>query len=61
MHITVTGTYLSVIVYVHEDNKLGIIRDDYKLGNSLNRVATHECGPATRNEINKVNYAKKIN
>ena len=55
MHITVTGTYLSVIVYVHEDNKLGIIRDDYKLGNSLNRVATNECGPATRSEITKGN------
>ena len=61
MRSTVTGTYSSQIFYVHKENKLGIVLDDYKLGNSLNGVATHGCGPDTRSEITKVNSEKTIN
>ena len=38
-----------------------MVRDDYKLGNSLNVVAIHECGPATRSDIPKVKSATTIN
>ena len=40
--------------YVRKDNKLGMVRDDHKLGNSLNGVATHECCPDTMSEITNV-------
>ena len=58
---TVTGTYRSGIGYVHKDNKLGIVQDDYKLGNSLNGLATHECCQDTRSEITKVTSETTIN
>ena len=38
-----------------------MVRDDYKLGNSLNGVATHECCPDTRSEINQVKSTTTIN
>ena len=60
MWSTVTGPYRSGIGYAREDNKLGMVQDDYKLGNSLNGMATHECGPANRSEITKVKSAKTI-
>ena len=37
-----------------------MVRDNYKLGDSLSRVATHECGPTTRSEITKVKSATPI-
>ena len=37
-----------------------MVRDDYKLFDSLNRVATHACCPDTRSEIPKAKSAKKI-
>ena len=40
------------MVYFGKGNKLGMVWDDYKLSDSLNRVPTHECGSATRSEIN---------
>ena len=61
MRSTITGPYRSGIGYVHKDNKLGMIRDDYKLCNSLNGVATHECCPDTMSEITKVKSATTIN
>ena len=61
MQINVTGPYRSGIGYVSKDNKLVMFRYNYKLGNSLNGVATHEYGPDTRSEISKVKSAKKIN
>ena len=61
MRSTVTGPYRSVIGYVCKDNKLGMVQDDHKLGDSLNRVATHECFPDTRSEITKVNSSTTIN
>ena len=61
MRSTVTGTYRSGIGYVHKDNKLGIVQDDYKLGYSLKGVTTHECDPATKSDITKVKSTKKIN
>ena len=61
MRSTVTGTYRSGIGYFREDNKLAMVLDDYKLGNSLNGVATNDCGPATRSEITKVESVKTIN
>ena len=57
MRSTVTGPYRSGICYAHKDKKLGMIWDDYKIGDSLKGVETHEYGPATRSEINKVKYA----
>ena len=36
-------------------------QDDYKLGNSLNGVATQEYLPATINEITKVKTATTMN
>ena len=47
MKSTVTGTYRSVI---------GMVLYEYKLGSSLNVVATHLCCPDTRSEITKVKY-----
>ena len=38
-----------------------MVRDDYKLGDSLNGVATHECCPDTMSEITKVKSATTIN
>ena len=38
-----------------------MVQYDYKLGNSINGVATHECGPDTRSDITKVKYVKTIN
>ena len=38
-----------------------MVRDDYKLDDSLNGVATHDCCTATSNEITKVKSAKTIN
>ena len=61
MYSNVTGPYRSGIGYVRKDNKLGMVRYDYRLGNSLNGVATHKCGTATRSEITKVKSAKTIN
>ena len=43
MRSTITGPYRRGICYFREDNKLGMVRDDHKLGDSLNGVATHEC------------------
>ena len=37
-----------------------MVRDDYKVGYSLNIVATHEYGPATRSEITNVKSATTI-
>ena len=61
MRSTVTGTYRIVIDYVRENNKLGMVLYDYKLGDSLNGVATHECGPTTRSEMTQVKSATTIN
>ena len=61
MQSTVTGPYRSGIYYVHKDNRLDMVRDDYKLGDPLNGVAIHECGPDTRGEITQVKYATTIN
>ena len=43
MWSTVTGPYRGGIGYVREDNKLGMVLDDYRLGDSLEVVATREC------------------
>ena len=48
------------IGYVRKDNKLGMVQDDYKLGDSLNGVATHEFCPYIRNYITKVESAMTI-
>ena len=61
MRITVAEPYRSGICYVREDNKLGMVLDDYKLGNSLHGVATHEFVPDTRSGIPKVKSATRIN
>ena len=61
MRSTVTGTYRSEIGYVHKDNKLGMVQDDHKLGNSLNGVAKYECCQDTGSDITKVNSATMIN
>ena len=61
MWSTVIGTYRRGICYARKDNKLGMVRDDYKPGDSLTGVATYECCPDTRSEITKVNYATTIN
>ena len=61
MKITDTGPYRSGTGYVRKYNKLGMVRDDYKIGDSLNGVETHECCPSTRSEITKVKYATTIN
>ena len=53
MWSTVDVPYKRGIGYIYEENKLGMVRDDYKLGDSLNGVATHECCPAIRSEITK--------
>ena len=37
-----------------------MVRDDYKLINLLNGVATHEFGPDTRSKIHNVTYATAI-
>ena len=60
MRITVTGSYSSVIGYVHENHKLDMVQDDYKLGNSLSRVAMHECCTDTRSDITKLKSTKTI-
>ena len=52
MWSTDTGPYRSVIGYVSEDNKLDLVRYEYKQGDSLNKVATHDYGPSNRSEIN---------
>ena len=52
---------MSGIGFFHEDNKLGMVQDDYKLGDSLNGVKTHECCLDTRCEITKVKSATMIN
>ena len=61
MRSTVTGPYRSGIGYVRKDNKLGMVQDDHKLGDSLNGAATHECCPDTMSEIKKVKSATMIN
>ena len=38
-----------------------MVRGDYKVGDSLNRVVTHEYVPATRSDIPKVKSATTIN
>ena len=38
-----------------------MVRDNYKLGDSLNGVATYECGPTTGSEITKVKSTITIN
>ena len=52
---------MSGIGYVCKENKLVIVRDEYKLVDSLNKVATHECSPATRSDITNVMSAKTVN
>ena len=59
--ITVTGPYRSVIDYIGKDNKLVMVRYDYKLGNSLNGVVTHEYFPATRSNIDNIKSATTMN
>ena len=61
MHITVNGPHRSGIGYVREDNRIGMIQDDYKQGNSLNGVGTHQCASATSSDIPKVKSATMIN
>ena len=61
MWSTNTGPYWIGKGYVRKDNKLGMVQQDYKLGYSLNGVATHECFPDTMSEITKVKSATKIN
>ena len=61
MQRTVTGTHRSGIGCVRKDNKLGMVRDDCELGDSLKGVATHDCGPDTRSEITMVDSATAIN
>ena len=61
MQSTVTRPYRSGIGYFRKDNKLGMVPDDHKLGDSLNVVATHECDTATRSEITKVISAMTMN
>ena len=51
---------MSGIGYVREYNKLGMVRDDYKLDNSLNRVTTHECGTSTKSDMTKVKSVNTI-
>ena len=41
--------------------KISIFQDNYKLGKSINGVATHECFKATRSEITNVKAAITIN
>ena len=38
-----------------------MVQDDYKLGDSLNEVATYECCPATRSEMPWDEAATTIN
>ena len=38
-----------------------MVRYEYKLVSSLDGVETHECFPATRGEMNKVNSATMTN
>ena len=38
-----------------------MVQDEYKLGDSLNGVATRECCPDTRSEITKFKSAMTIN
>ena len=61
MRSTVTGTYMSGIGYVRKKSKLGMVRDDHILGDSINGMAIHECCPDTMSEITKVKSATMIN
>ena len=61
MRRTGTGPYMSGIGYVRKDYKLGMVQDDFKLGDSLNGVATHEFGTANMSWITKVKSTNKIN
>ena len=61
MRSTVTGPYRSGIGHACKYNKLGMVRDEYEIGNSINRVITHKCGPATRSDIYKINSVTTIN
>ena len=36
---------------VQKNNKVGMVQNDYKLGDSLNVVVTHNCFQAPRSEI----------